>query len=670
MLKIFSLPAGVKKPPLAPKPKFPATAKPCPPPIAPKPGLLLQSLVVSQPSPSTLKRTKPTVAPKPCIPKSNASSPPVSPPPPKPSDPITLPHEQEEVLGESLSILNSKNGILSEINKWESDYIITTCPSEVDDSSRCQQHLENGNSSEIKIDLHKELLQNGVFAEGVTEMRPQEKAEHQVEKCEGGRVSKKPRDKPQRQRHLAKKEIQENTLETLKHPESASVEAELSNTDTQTEASISPTDRKSACDVSSISPQTAEPPQVENDSEAICKASPTSLHSEHQVPAAPSKPLPVPQPRKHKKSALVRQDGVEGSAHDQVVREQMQEIEGKLAHLADSAEAEELKQDVCEDTSTPKDSHKGDDDTDAPIPPPRQTSLSPRLQRSAPIPSSSDTNTPQSLAQLSQKDTASCEKHDVEHRVDEDEEDGYGDFERYPITHSLPKQIKLGCHPPLDSTRKATSAEDQQSPKAPPRKPQRHSLPAPPPPSICPPAPPHANTPMRELPAPPQEKTAWRFTFFNRQMPTRSSVPPKSRISALGGKQRAQSFSAADLVSRTDSPKRNLSFRKLLELRVSVKILPKLLAKGGQSVDCTSTESNRGGKSTERPKSCIGEGDICGEDDVEYENVPLYEEIPEYMNLPFHNARLGWPHDPETADSDIYEVQDPYHGYRDHEYER
>lgn len=647
----------MKKPPLAPKPKFPATNKPCPPPIAPKPGLLLQSLVVSQPSPSTLKRAKPAVAPKPCISKSNASSPPVSSPPLKPSDPITLPHEQEEVLGESLSILNSRNGILSETNKWDSDYIIPTCPSGAEDSSRCLQHLENGNTSEIKMDLHKELLQNGVFAEGVTGMRPQEKAEHQVEKCEGGRVSKKPRDKPQRQRHLAKKEIQENRPETLKHPESANVETELSNTDTHTEVSISPTDRKSACDVvSSISPQTAEPPQEENDSEAIRKASPTSLHSDHQVPAAPSKPLPVPQPRKLKKPTLVRQDGVEGSAHDQVGREQMQEVEGTLARLAVSAEAEELKRDVCEDTSTLKDSHEGDDDADAPVPPPRQTSLSPRLQRSAPIPPSSD--------------TASCEKGDVEHRVDEDEEDGYGDFERYPITHSLPKQIKLGCHPPLDSTRKAVSAEDQQSPKAPPRKPQRHSLPAPPPPSICPPAPPHANTPMRELPAPPQEKTAWRFTFFNRQMPTRSSVPPKSRIPALGGKQRAQSFSTADLVSRTDSQKRNLSFRKLLELRVSIKILPKLLAKGGQSVDCTGTESSRGGKSPERPKSCIGEGDICGEDDVEYENVPLYEEIPEYMNLPFHNARLGWPHDPETADSDIYEAQDPYHRYQEHEYER
>ncbi|KAG7225554.1 hypothetical protein INR49_004960 [Caranx melampygus] len=268
-------------------------------------------------------------------------------------------------------------------------------------------------------------------------------------------------------------------------------------------------------------------------------------------------------------------------------------------------------------------------------------------------------------------------KEGVERRVEEDEEDGYGDFERYPITHSLPKQIKLGCHPPLANSRKAFSAEDQPSPRAPPRKPQRHSLPAPPPPSICPPAPPHANTPMRELPAPPQEKTAWRFTrpcvtFFSRQMPTRSSVPPKGRAPALGGKQRAQSFSAADLATRANSQKRGLSFRKLLELRLSVKMLPKLLAKGGQSLDCTSVDSGRGERSLERPNSCIGEADFCGdggEGSVEYENVPLYEEIPEYMNLPFHSARLGWPHDPDAPDSDIYEVQDPYHRCQDHEYE-
>uniref|UniRef100_A0A4W6G1N9 FYVE, RhoGEF and PH domain containing 6 n=1 Tax=Lates calcarifer TaxID=8187 RepID=A0A4W6G1N9_LATCA len=691
--------AGVKKPPLAPKPKLPAaTTKPSPPPVAPKPGLLTsQSFVVSQPSPATLKRTKPAVAPKPCIPKSTASSPPVSPPPPKPSGALILSQEQQEALDDNLSLLNSKNGILSEPSKRESDYIIPTCSCGLQDCSQ-SQCLENGSVTEIGSDLHKELLQNGISAEGLTGTRPQEKAENReegvaVEKGECGGISKKPRDKPQRQRHLDRglvnKEAQRTeeqkgkASEVVKHQEGA--EPCVSKADVQTEAQNSDlTDSKMACDVagsiivfSSITPHefSAESFQIEY-SESVSKASSARLHSDLQVPAAPSKPLPVPHPRKPKKPALVRQDCVEGSAQGI----EMREAEGKLslAGLSLSSEGEELRQDASGDLLPQKDSGMGDDEPDAPVPPPRQTSLSPRLLRTVHTPSSLNKNTSHSLDLLSQPDSTSHKKEGEEHRVEEDEEDGYGDFERYPITHSLPKQIKLGCHPPLANARKAFSAEDQPSPRAPPRKPQRHSLPAPPPPSICPPAPPHANTPMRELPAPPQEKTAWRFsrpcvTFFSRQMPTRSSVPPKSRTPALGGKQRAQSFSAADLATRANSQKRSLSFRKLLELRLSVKMLPKLLAKGGQSLDCTSMESNRGERSLERPNSCIGEADICGEGgegSVEYENVPLYEEIPEYMNLPFHSARLGWPNDPDAADSDIYEVQDPYHRYQDHEYER
>ncbi|XP_038594655.1 FYVE, RhoGEF and PH domain-containing protein 6 [Micropterus salmoides] len=682
---------GVKKPPLAPKPKLPATTKPSPPPIAPKPGLLSHSSVISQPSPATLKRTKPVVAPKPCIPKSTASPPPVSPPPPRPSELILSP-EQQEALGDSLSLLNSKNGILSETNKCESYYIIPTCSCGLEDCSQCQR-LENGSTTGIESDLHKELLQNGISTaenreEGVV-----------VKKGEGGGMSKKPRDKPQRQRHLDRislnkepqrtEEQKEKASETIKHQESTAAEPDVSKADVQTEAQkIDVTDSQSACDVagsiivpSSITPHesSAESFQVEY-REPIRNAFPTRLLPDLQVPAAPSKPLPVPHPRKFKKPALVRQDGVEGSTQDHGAEDQKQGLEGKLslAGLSLSSEGEELKQDTCDDTLAQKDLEGlGEDESDAPVPPPRQTSLSPRLHRTVHVPSSLNKNTSHSLVLLSHADSLSHKNEGEQHRVEEDEEDGYGDFERYPITHSLPKQIKLGCHPPLANARKAFSAEDQQSPRAPPRKPQRHSLPAPPPPSICPPAPPHANTPMRELPAPPQEKTAWRFTrpcvtFFNRQIPTRSSMPPKSRAPALGGKQRAQSFSAADLATRADSHKRSLSFRKLLELRLSVKMLPKLLAKGGQSLDCTSVESNRAEKSLERPKSCIGEADICGdggEESVEYENVPLYEEIPEYMNLPFHSARLGWPHDPDTADSDIYEVQDPYHKYQDLEYE-
>ncbi|KAM6895913.1 FYVE, RhoGEF and PH domain-containing protein 6-like isoform 2-T2 [Xenentodon cancila] len=697
---------GVKKPPLAPKPKLPTATKPSPPPIAPKPAPLSQSSPVSQPSPATFKREKPAVAPKPYLPRSTASPPPVSPPLPKPNECLNLSQEQQETLDDSLLLLNSKNGILSESSRRESDYIIPTCSCELEDCSQCH-YLENGNATEIRGDFHKEILQNGVSTEGVMEARSQERGESREEgaavvKAEGGRICKKPRDKPQRQKHLDRgmlyKEAQRTVehkgpLETIQHQENALAEPDDSKTDVLTENQRTVvTDTVSTCDVAgsiSVLSNTApldssgEPSQVES-SEPISKTSPTRPHLDLQVPAAPSKPLPVPHPRKFKKPALVRQDGLEGGAQVQVVEKQkqghqMQEAMGEvsLAGRCLSLEGLELRQDTCDDPVTPKDSGLGEDEINVPVPPPRQTSLSPRLHRTVEILPSLNKNNSHSLDLLSKRDSIRHSKEVEKHWVEEYEEDGYGDFERYPITHSLPKQVKLGCHPPLANTRKAFSAEDQPSPRAPPRKPQRHSLPAPPPPSICPPAPPHASTPMRELPAPPQEKSTWRFTrpsvtFFSRQMPTRSSVPPKSRAPMLGGKQRAQSFSAADLATRANSHKRSLSFRKLLELRLSVKMLPKLLAKGGQSLDCTSIESEGGKKSLERPNSCIGEVDICGEGvegSVEYENVPLYEEIPEYMNLPFHSARLGWPHDSDADNSDIYEVQDPYHRCQDNEYD-
>ncbi|XP_029902165.1 FYVE, RhoGEF and PH domain-containing protein 6 isoform X1 [Myripristis murdjan] len=709
---------GVKKPPLAPKPKLPATTKPSPPPIAPKPGLFTQPSTVSHSSPATLKRAKPAVAPKPCIPKPSASPPSVLPPPPKPSASQTLSQEDREASDDSLLLLNSKNGILSEPNNRDSDYIIPTCSCQLQDCAQCQ-HLGNGNATDVAGDTHDDLLQNGNSTEtcGLPVIRPQDKDESReegvsVEKGGGGSISNnvhpKPKDKPQRQKHLDRglvsrevqrtEEQQGRGLENVRHQENAldqSVKADTHTEGPNVESKYK--DSKSACDVAGsiivspsvssdqpLSPSSStESSQVES-SDLSSKAPSSRLPPDLQVPAPPSKPLPVPHPRKPKKPALVRQDGLEGPAHDGAAEEYKRGLEmGEgtltLAGLSLSSEGEELKWGK-KDTPLPhQDPDLASDEPNAPVPPPRQTSLSPRLHRTFHIAPSLNRNASHSLDLLSQPEPDSLghgsKNKGEEHRVEVDEEDGYGDFERYPIAHSLPKQIKLSCHPPLVNTRKAFSAEDQESPRAPPRKPQRHSLPAPPPPSITPPAPPHANTPMRELPAPPQEKTAWRFarpcvTFFSRQMPMRSSVPPQGRAPLLGGKQRAQSFSAADLATRADHPRRSLSFKKLLELRLSVKMLPKLLAKGGQSLDCTNTESNKGDKS--QPVGSTGEADGNGEGEegsVEYENVPLYEEIPEYMNLPFHSARLGWPHDSDPADSDIYEVQDPYHKPQGNEYE-
>ncbi|XP_027867572.1 FYVE, RhoGEF and PH domain-containing protein 6 isoform X3 [Xiphophorus couchianus] len=596
--------AGVKKPPLAPKPKLPVSTKP---PIAPKPCPL------SQPSPSVPKRPKPAVAPKPCLPRSSgSSSPPVSPPSLKPAEPTS------SALDENLFHLNSKNGILSETESRESDYIISTCSCS---AGECYPQ-ENGDTNGSAADFDKEPLQNGVTTGKSTE-EEEETHEKGPADYKSERISKKPKDKPQRQRHLDRGLVNKERTE-----EDSGVPTEAQTAE-----------QTAACDVAGNILTSIHPLES---SQAEEQTFPISTQPDLPVPAAPSKPLPVPHPRKFKKPALVRQDGVEGQDQAVLVEEQKNETELQQA----------------DDSETQTDSCLVDLEMDVPVPPPRQTSLSPSLHRT--VRCLLNKNTSHSLDLLSRPDSKG---HGKEAQQENEEEDGYGDFERYPISHTLPKQLKLGCH------RKALSAEDQQSPRAPPRKPQRHSLPATPPPSVCPPAPPHASTPMRDLPPPPQERAAWRFsrpyvTFFSRQIPTRSSVPPKSRAPALGGKQRAQSFSAADLATRAgSSQKRSLSLRKLLELRLNVKMLPKLLAKGGQSLDCTSTDKSLG-----RPSSCIEDPDIHRED-VEYENVPLYEEIPEYINLPFHGARLGWSHDPDGGDANIYEVQDPFHRCSEHEYE-
>uniref|UniRef100_A0A674AUK1 FYVE, RhoGEF and PH domain containing 6 n=1 Tax=Salmo trutta TaxID=8032 RepID=A0A674AUK1_SALTR len=395
------------------------------------------------------------------------------------------------------------------------------------------------------------------------------------------------------------------------------------------------------------------------------------LPTDLSFPAAPSKPLPVPLPRKPRKPALNRTQAGE-----------VGETEGSGGRCLTS-EKEEHTQGVYDSPSPSQDPEA--EEEPHPVPPPRQKSLSPRLHRA-----SLNRNTSHSLDLLSQPELNALTSErrggggEEEEEKEEAVEDGYGDFERYPITRSLPKQIKLSCRPPpVGMTMKASSAEEGGSPRAPPRKPQRHSLPAGAPPSITPPPPPphHANTPMRELPATPQEKPAWRFPrpFFSRQSSSRHSSggsgrgAPQGKAALLGGKQRAQSFSSADLLARADGTKRSLSFRKLLELRLSVRMLPRLLARSGESLDCTSVEPDGRTGMVDQSDGSAGVSGGDGEGSVEYENVPLYEEIPEYMNLPFLSARLGWPltHslDPSThrhSDSDVYEVQDPYESHCDY----
>lgn len=150
------------------------------------------------------------------------------------------------------------------------------------------------------------------------------------------------------------------------------------------------------------------------------------------------------------------------------------------------------------------------------------------------------------------------------------------------------------------------------------------------------------------------------------------------------GKQRAKSFSSADLVC--SEGQRRSSFRRLLDLKLTVKMLPKLVVKGSpgageQSVDGPllrpSEQLNLG---RELPRPLIGvEQSVDGDDrppgddtDIYYENVPYYEEIADYINVDVGSARSpallqpgpAWPSSawsgPMYNDEGIYEEQEPY----------
>lgn len=176
----------------------------------------------------------------------------------------------------------------------------------------------------------------------------------------------------------------------------------------------------------------------------------------------------------------------------------------------------------------------------------------------------------------------------------------------------------------------------------------------------------------RELPLPPVEKT--------------SRKKKCARFSP--GKPRAKSFSGADIF-RSDGQKR-ISFRKLLDLKLAVKMLPKLLAKGGQSSDCTANDVEQsvdgdqegcqnllGNPGAQRKFSGPLNGveqSVDGEDlssgtepDVFYENMPLYDEISDYMNVPpvggvdaSPRASTSQLADWQYNDEGIYEEQEPY----------
>lgn len=623
----------MKKPPVAPKPRLLASPKPAPPPVAPKPEILLPS-----PSPSAPKRGKPAVAPKPCLDK-------ISPKAVQSSLCIST--------GKSEGLPTSKNGGLSH-------YIIPP-------KSHYMDNCKTRGSEEAN-----------------------ETTEYDFGKKRGSPLEELGSDSAQDQVISLRQEVQNHiathSLNTLPDAKEDTHTAVLVKDYIHT-----PTEET----FQQLAEQTSHMQCLTTD----------HTRANVSVPSPPRKPLPVPQPRRPRRNVLVRQKVVvecpaETDTHTPTnlqtqatpsedrhsspdVPEDSFSSSGFLANTSDSRTDTAHITDSTRNTDSTCKTHNGgivthpaetacysdpatslsvkEEEQQPPAPPPRQKSLLQKGMNNYKTSSSLD-----NLLLAEHADSARFdEKLDKEEQEDDEDDGAYGDFARCPFTRSLPKQIRLNRSPQVATVTKASSTEEN-SPKIVPKKPQRHSLPASSltrkpntPPQTPVPAPPPV---LGALPSPPNEKpSSWRITFsgiplFGKQLSHSASQSHTSNGKRPGSvlvKQRARSFSSADLL-RVDSGasvQKHRSLKKLLEVRV--KLFPKLL-RGGTSLDCTSTDAECDRHTGVTPTSeevtqHEGEGD-CG---VEYENVPLYEEIPEYMNLP-------WVYSSQNTDSGVYEVQDPY----------
>ncbi|XP_007235027.3 FYVE, RhoGEF and PH domain-containing protein 6 [Astyanax mexicanus] len=686
---------GMKKPPVAPKPRLLPPQKSAPPPIAPKPEISPPT-----PSPSVGKRGKPAVAPKPCLPKISPKA--QQKPPPCLSQSPGLARQNK-----TQSLTLSKNGGPSIPSLRLSRYIIPPCSEDHrirNGKSRCSEDrnepedkhmLKDEESSPEKVICH---ITKEVQTHSPSDVPEEKHTPVQVHTISTAWVQNQ--DQPVEQSQSVASHMQSSN--------NNSVHADISVPAAPSKPLPVPQPRRpprtlllrqnvvedSPPETPTQSPEDASSPEVpENILASSSTLSDTTLDSSHNKENIENEENPSQcinfTDSTHSLGSTHSTDSSHRSNGNSVLHQEP-------IYPSDPLITEPLFCKVSVSAAAVEEREEEEEELQPPAPPPRQKSLHQK-----------GNFTSCSLDNLTLSDHADpCNTDDVKisndqevdddgNDNDEEEEGAYGNFARYSLTRSLPKQIRLGCGPRVTTITKAASAEEQ-SPKVVPKKPQRHSLPASavlrkqntPPQTQTPaptPAPPPEPAPaiFGELPAPPTEKSSlWRITFpgiplFIKQQPNRSSSQPQaSGTRPFLVKQRAKSFSSADLL-RVGSPasseaaeqlvrseQKRRSLRKLLELRTCVKLLPKLL-RSGQSLDCTSTSiesddctntsaiSSKVTSADDEGSLDDGDGD-CG---VEYENVPLYEEIPEYMNLP-------WVYSHQNEDTGVYEVQEPYESHR------
>ncbi|XP_029991747.1 FYVE, RhoGEF and PH domain-containing protein 6-like [Sphaeramia orbicularis] len=622
--------SGVQKPPVAPKPKTVQPMKPGLSPATPRRNGL------SLPSPGTARRTKPALAPKPCLSKCTTGV---------ESIPLTSKSLHQTSSAETpltVGLLNSQNGIQEENKKSNWDYIIPIC---LCSQENCMCLKTSADRMDLKTPLKGKTEENRKAATAIHSV---------VENIEEKTYQALTNICLTNHKSLQETLTLDNNFNTDKDASSPSFPAEW------------PDETKGA-----VMALSAPEQGLEEDCLGSDQLSNVPQSKAKPVPVAPRKPCPVPVPRKPRKAGLAHQEK-EGEATNQDGREMIiDEVklssEGKScpsSYVSVSDREDTLSHFICvKQTSAP------------PAPPPRKK---PFLS----APEKALASSPQDVEEQDLGWDSNI--YEMEISVDKEDEESGKQQERQDdqavVYSDLTHRTSSISRPPA-----VTVTEEKVVVKAVPKKPERRSMAwmqrkegseekeeqifecsekrqsEPEQDSIL------KERLMRELPLNPHEKTS--IALLAPTKPSRSSL------------SKAKSFSGADII-RSEGQRRN-SFRKLLDLKLTVKMLPKLIVKGTQTSNVREQSVDKGPQNnhedfrTKRKYSCplIGveqnvDGDVFPpevEQGVDYENIPLYEEIADYVNLDVGKEvtspwALQLPDWQSSAynDEGIYEEQEPY----------
>ncbi|XP_051639990.1 FYVE, RhoGEF and PH domain-containing protein 6 [Manacus candei] len=514
--------AEIKKPPVAPKPKFVVGHKATPPPVAPKPDVVLSGVI------QAARKTKPTIAPKPKVLKSS-SIPEVKPPSSKRKSTKSF-EEHREDSSQTLDHLNYKNET-SEGSTGNTTYIlpVSSCKFE------CLHKLESGektcktqiilehfeNLENIKAvernaaslgDSHNEKLGNRsrvVLKASISEEKLKDVLTHGVF----------PNSGPVRDRHADKLDKGDGSssknvfkieiMELVQSSSSSEVaKGKQQNTDSKiiadefqmSEICPSLTENNHSC----YCPLDQEILENENLSSNSMFSSEVGMKtgankaSPETSSLLSSKVLPIPKPRKPRAACLVRQDGIDTTGEGTKEPSNSEKDSYGLVDQSfkNPAKINVLGQSVCYNNNTEVLHPEKCEIT-------RSNAGKMHHVKESAVEDSASQNL---LSQLLHKSSdlvgiVECSldtDHKLVNSMDKvtddssmpDAVDKRTNFVRSDtLSMSLPKQLKLTCSQhssassslhisPQNLENKEVKIKDENSPKVVPKKPQRHSLPA------------------------------------------------------------------------------------------------------------------------------------------------------------------------------------------------